>query len=89
MTTGNLGGHAAQPQKQQLATIRYGIHTNQMNVVGKTVKEVRAQTQGIWQTPADASAFNGKTKLEDNYVIQEGDEIEFQRRTGEKGLQSF
>lgn len=79
-------GQGQQPQpKQQLASARFGVYNNALPLVGKTVAEARAQLQGMWQVPADATAYKGKTRLEDNYVIEAGDEIEFQRRTGEKG----
>lgn len=75
------GAQAAQP----LAHFRYGVYANPGPYVGRTVAEVRDQLGKVWQVPADASAFKGKTRLEDNYVIQEHDNIEFHRRQGEKG----
>lgn len=77
-------GHQAVAQ-QKSASIRFGFYNEKFPVVGKSVADVRSQIQGMWNVPADAVGFNGKTRLEDNYIIQEGDEIEFQRRTGEKG----
>jgi len=35
--------------------------------------------------PTDAIAYKGKDKLDENYVIQPNDNLEFHRRAGEKG----
>lgn len=70
---------------QKLANFRYGVYANPGPFVGRTVAEVREHLGNLWQVPADATAFKGKQKLEDNYVVLEGDNIEFHRRQGEKG----
>lgn len=78
-------GHAAQPQAAKTAKIRFGFYNEPFPVVGKTVGEVRKMVKGMWSVPTDSVGKKGKETLEDSYIIQEGDEIEFQRRTGEKG----
>lgn len=75
----------AQGAAQPLANFRYGVYANPGPFVGRTVAEVREHLGGLWQVPNDATAFKGKQKLADDYVVLEGDNIEFHRRQGEKG----
>ena len=67
------------------AQIRYGVYNNPGNHVGKSVSDLRNQFGSMWGIPTDASAYKGKEKLDDTYVVQPGDHIEFHRRAGEKG----
>lgn len=77
---------AAQPNRANgIANLRYGVYSQPTNVAGKTVKEVRDQFAKVWGIPTDAVAYAGKDKLGDDHVIQPGQNIEFTRRTGEKG----
>lgn len=76
---------AQQAATTQMASIKYGIVNQPMPMVGKTVAEVRNAVKGTWKVPDEAEAFKGKTKLDDSYVIQPNDKIEFVRRLGEKG----
>jgi hypothetical protein len=78
-----------QSQKQQvssgIANVRFGVYNQPSNVGGKTVAEAREQFSRLWGIPKDAIAYKGKDKLDESYVIQPGDNIEFHRRAGEKG----
>jgi len=47
--------------------------------------QAREQFSRLWGIPTDAVAYKGKDKLDENYVIQPGDNVEFHRRAGEKG----
>lgn len=69
----------------QPANIRFGVYNQPAPVSGKTVAEVRQQFGKIWGISNDAVAYKGKDKLDENYVIQAGDSVEFHRRSGEKG----
>ena len=68
-----------------VANLRYGPYSQASSIVGKTVKEVREQFAGKWGIPTDATAYRGKDKMDENYVIQANDNLEFHRRAGEKG----
>lgn len=68
-----------------VANIRYGVYNQPSPVSGKTVAEVRQQFSKLWGISADAVAYKGKDKLDESYVIQPGDNLEFHRRSGEKG----
>jgi hypothetical protein len=69
----------------QPANVRFGVYSQPAPVSGKTVGEVRQQFAKIWGISNDAVAYKGKDKLDENYVIQAGDNVEFHRRSGEKG----
>jgi hypothetical protein len=68
-----------------VANIRYGVYNQPAPVSGKSVAEVRQQFAKLWGISADAIAYKGKDKLDETYVIQPGDNLEFHRRAGEKG----
>lgn len=67
------------------ANVKYGVYTQPGNFANQAVSQVRSQLTSLWAIPKDASAYKGKEKLDENYVIQPGDHIEFLRRSGEKG----
>ncbi|GEM_PF-1524812 len=68
-----------------IANIRFGVYNQPSQIVGKSVKETREQFGRLWGIPNDAVAYKGKDKLDENYVIQPNDNVEFHRRAGEKG----
>ena len=68
-----------------VANVRYGVYTEPAPVCGKTIADVRQQFSKLWGISGDAIAYKGKDKLDENYVIQPGDNVEFHRRAGEKG----
>lgn len=76
---------AQQAATNQMASIKYGVVNQPMPMAGKTIGEVRNAVKGTWKVPDEAKAFKGKTELDENYVIQPNDKIEFVRRLGEKG----
>lgn len=63
-----------------LANFRYGVYANPGPFVGRNIAEVRTHLGGLWSVPPDATAFKGFQKLNDNYIVQKGDQIEFHRR---------
>ena len=68
-----------------MASLRYGVYNQPSNIAGKTVKEVRDQFSKVWGIPNDAIAYIGKDRLNEDTVIEPGQNIEFHRRAGEKG----
>lgn len=68
-----------------MANVRFGVYNQPSNIAGKSVKDARDQFSKLWGIPNDAVAYKGKDKLDENYVIQPGDNVEFHRRAGEKG----
>lgn len=68
-----------------VANVRFGVYSQPTPVAGKSVKEVREQFSKLWGIPTDAIAYKGKDKLDEDYIIQPSDNLEFHRRAGEKG----
>jgi hypothetical protein len=68
------------------AQVKYGSNgeTDEL-FVGRTVGELRTARGDALNIPSDARAYKGSTLLNDDYVVQSGDVIEFHRRMGEKG----
>jgi len=75
----------ATAQSSGMANVRFGVYNQPSNIAGKTVQEAREQFSKLWGIPTDAVAYKGKDKLDENYVIQASDNVEFHRRAGEKG----
>lgn len=85
MTAINSSGAASQPSSGQMANVRFGVYTQPAPVAGKTVREIRDQFSKLWGIPSDAVAYKGKDKLDEDYVVNANDNLEFHRRAGEKG----
>jgi hypothetical protein len=68
-----------------VANVRFGVYSQATPVAGKSVKEIRDQFSKLWGIPTDATAYKGKDKLDEDYVVQPNDNLEFHRRAGEKG----
>lgn len=68
-----------------VANVRFGVYSQATPVAGKSIKEIRDQFSKLWGIPTDATAYKGKDKLDENYVVQPNDNLEFHRRAGEKG----
>jgi len=68
------------------AKVRYGIYSKQgESIAGRSIADLRTEFGGVWGITDDASAYNGTQKLDENYVVGANDNIEFHRRSGEKG----
>lgn len=68
-----------------VANVRFGVYSQATPVAGKSIKEIRDQFSKLWGIPSDATAYKGKDKLDEDYVVQPNDNLEFHRRAGEKG----
>lgn len=75
----------AQKAQSKLANVRYGLYGQPGPYAGKSITDIRKEVGGLWGIPADAAAFKGKERLDDSYVVESGDQIEFHRKMGEKG----
>lgn len=85
-----MGGTAQVPEGAQtpdVAKIRFaGGYAQNIPIEGRTVGEMKNFVAQNWGVPKDAAAYKGKEKLDDDYRIQPGDDIEFLKRQGEKGV---
>ncbi len=72
------------PEKGKVRVI-YGIHSLEAAVAGKTVAEVRkALSQALNIHPAAIAIVNGQ-EVAGNYILHDGEVLEFVRLAGEKG----
>jgi hypothetical protein len=85
MSNINESGSAAQKSASGVANVRFGVYNQPTPIAGKSIKDAREQFGKLWGIPTDAVAYKGKDKLDENYVIQPNDNVEFHRRAGEKG----
>lgn len=62
-----------------------GVNTLDAGLAGKSVADVRSMlNQPLNIDPASKPVVNGETVSED-YVLEDGDELEFVKASGEKG----
>lgn len=80
-----LVGAAGKPAAG-LVTVKYAAYNNTLPVAGMTVAQVREQLKDEWKIAEGSSGYNGKTKLEDNAIVNENTVLTFHRTMGEKGL---
>lgn len=81
----NQSSSASAASSSGVANVRFGVYSQPTPVAGKSVKEVREQFSKLWGIPNDAIAYKGKDKLDEDYIVQPSDNLEFHRRAGEKG----
>ena len=66
--------------------LKFGIYKQDVpNMEGKTVAELRNEFADNWNIPQDAVAYSGRQRLEDNEVLQGGQQVQFHRAAGQKG----
>jgi hypothetical protein len=66
--------------------ISYGVHSLEVAIAGKSVAEVRrALKEPLNIDPRALALVNGRDAAA-SYVLKEGDQLEFVRLAGEKGL---
>jgi hypothetical protein len=80
-----INSNSGSGETSGVANVRFGVYSQATPVAGKSIKEIRDQFSKLWGIPSDATAYKGKDKLDENYVVQANDNLEFHRRAGEKG----
>lgn len=68
--------------------IEFGINSYKANLKGKTIAQVKKQYREHLNIPSNAVAVVGNEKVDNSYVVQEGDTVEFIRKSGKKGGES-
>jgi hypothetical protein len=81
------GQAAAQPTPGGgTAKVRFGVYDQQIPTGNNVnVGQLRANYQTVWSVPNDAQAFVNGQQVDDQFVLQPGQQLEFHRRAGEKG----
>lgn len=66
--------------------VTYGANSQEVDVVGKTVGQIREGMAEALNVPKDATALISGEPVVNDYALQQGDRVEFVRASGEKGL---
>ena len=64
----------------------YGVNELDLDLAGKTVRGIWKTLEQVLNIPRDAAVTVNGARVEDDYVLRPGDEIEFQKQAGVKGL---
>lgn len=67
------------------ANISCGVNSLELEVVGKTISELRTFLASIISIDSSYKAEANGNTLSESYVVQEGDAIEFVKQSGTKG----
>lgn len=67
-----------------MSTITCGVNSVSGDYAG-TVAELRAQLSSVLNIPADAKPYVDSELVTDQFVVEDGHELEFVRQAGEKG----
>ena len=63
----------------------YGVNELDLELAGKTVSEIWKVLEQVFNIPRDAVVTVNGTRVDDDYVVRPGDEIEFPKAAGVKG----
>ncbi|MBI3781159.1 MAG: hypothetical protein HY278_08910 [candidate division NC10 bacterium] len=77
---------AGQPKAQEQVRVLYGVHSLEANLAGRMVADVRqALRQALNISPQAVAVVDGR-EVEEGTVLLAGQQLEFVRLAGEKGL---
>lgn len=75
----------AAPVATETNKVTFGTHTQVVRAAGKTVREVKAFMKRYYAIPDDAQSYVNFNKVEEDYVLGVGEDIQFHRPAGDKG----
>jgi len=64
----------------------YGVNELDLDLAGKSVRGIWKVLEQVFNIPRDAQVTVNGARVDDEYVVRPGDEIEFQKAAGVKGL---
>ena len=64
----------------------YGVNELDLDLAGKSVHGIWKALEQVFNIPRDAQVTVNGSRVDDEYVVRPGDEIEFQKAAGVKGL---
>ncbi len=79
---------AAQPAPAPAAAsnkVSFGSYSQEVLASGKSVKDVKSFIQGHYNVPNDALSFVNFQQVPDDYVLKDGESLQFHRPAGDKG----
>ena len=66
--------------------IIYGVNELDLDLAGKSVRGIWKVLEQVFNIPRDAQVTVNGARVDDEYVVRPGDEIEFQKTAGVKGI---
>jgi hypothetical protein len=77
---------AGQTKAQDQVRVLYGVHSLEANLAGRAVADVRqALRQALNISPQAVAVVDGR-EVEEGFILLAGQQLEFVRLAGEKGL---
>jgi hypothetical protein len=64
----------------------YGVNELDLDLAGKSVRGIWKVLEQVLNIPRDAQVSVNGARVDDEYVVRPGDEIEFLKAAGVKGL---
>jgi hypothetical protein len=64
----------------------YGVNELDLDLAGKSVRGIWKALEQVFNIPRDAEVTVNGARVDDEYVVRPGDEIEFQKAAGVKGI---
>ena len=72
-------------QHTDTTKVIYGVNELDLELAGKPVSEIWKHLEQVFNIPRDAVVTANGTRVDDTYVVREGDELEFTKAAGVKG----
>ncbi len=72
-------------QAAETTKVIYGVNELELDLAGKTVREIWKVLEQVFNIPRDAVVTVNGSRADDDSVVRPGDEIEFQKAAGVKG----
>ncbi len=73
-------------QHTDTTKVIYGVNELDLELAGKPVSEIWKVLEQVFNIPRDAVVTVNGTRVDDTRVVREGDELEFTKAAGVKGL---
>ena len=73
-------------QPTDTTKVIYGVNELDLELAGKPVSEIWKHLEQVFNIPRDAVVTVNGTRVDDGYVAGPGDELEFTKAAGVKGL---
>ena len=64
----------------------YGVNELDLDLAGKSVRGIWKVLEQVFNIPRDAVVTVNGTRVDDTWVVEAGDELEFTKAAGVKGL---
>ena len=64
----------------------YGVNELDLDLAWKSIRGIWKVLEQVLNIPRDAAVSVNGDRVQDDYVVRPGDEIEFQKQAGVKGL---